>query len=353
MSALTAGPAAGWPLTNGVLTPSSPHSVARLTPAFVTVQEHARQARATHGSQIIEGMGGAGDVVELFGDEGSAKSRLALGLAHALTCERAWGPFKINRNGKVLLLETDMPNAAQGAMAEEFATFGYFNAEELLTLPVDRPNTLYHVESNQRVRRLWVPTSGANEFVAVIVDTWSSLFSVQGDPANAYMEGVVRAVVGQLRNDYPKALLIVLNHTTGQVGEERRSLSPGLRRIATTRYKVVPPSSRDALGRWEKSGTLQADGKFSRSDKLPRRVTLRWDWAEKGDPAPHPTLDDLGPAEWVALFPDVPGLTGAYATRADALRDLARVSGQSFEGLKTAARRHKNPALDGLGGSDG
>jgi AAA domain-containing protein len=330
-------------------TASAGRPARRPSRCLVTVQEHARDARQAVGAQIIEGMGGPGDVVELFGEEGSAKSRLALGMAEALMGKSSWGPFRVNRNGKVLLLETDMPESSQGALVEEFSRAGYFSNNGLLTLPFGRPSTLYHVIGNQAVVSEWVASSVPDDLVAVIVDTWSSSFRVDGGPQNAYMEGVIRAVVAQLRKDYPSALIVALNHTTGEGSlEGPRSLSPGLRRIATTRYRVAPSDQRDARGRWEGHGALVAEGKFSRSDKLPKKVILRWDWQTRGDPAPQPTLEGLGASEWVALFPDIDGLSGKYESRNDALRDLARVSSISFEALKTAQRRHPNPALNAL-----
>ena len=322
---------------------------------FVTIQEHAEQAHDALGPQIIEGMGGPGDVVEIFGDEGSAKTRLALSAARAIIGESTWGPFRISRNGSVLLLETDMSDAALGDMEREFLDADYFSKGDLLTLPCGHPRALYHVESSQSVHRAWVPESVPQDLAAVIIDTWGSLYTCDGGPQNAYLEPIIRAVVGQLREDYPTALLIALNHTTGEGSETGpRSMSPGLRRVATTRYKIVPPkdSGRDGYGRWVESGALQADGKFARSDKLPRKVVLRWDWQENGDPAPYPTLTGLDAAEWVALFPNISGLSGGYTSQRDALRDLSKVSSIPFNTLKTAQRRKPNPRLAAIRGDD-
>ena len=97
--------------------------------SFVTIQVHAEQARDALGGQIIEGMGGPGDVVELFGPEGAAKTRLALSAARAIIGEPTWGPFRINRNGSVLLLYNpgffvDLGVAYQGAPELELDPFG-------------------------------------------------------------------------------------------------------------------------------------------------------------------------------------------------------------------------------------
>ena len=59
---------------------------------FVTIREHAEQARDALGGQIIEGMGGPGDVVELFGPEGAAKTRLALSAARAIIGAMSYSP---------------------------------------------------------------------------------------------------------------------------------------------------------------------------------------------------------------------------------------------------------------------
>lgn len=325
-------------------------------PCLITVQDHAAQVKEALGHEIIAGVGGPGDIVELWGTEGSGKTRVALGLAEALIHKRHWGPFKILKNGPVLFIESDMPEVAHGKMTEEFETAGYFRHRQLYTLPHDVERIVYQVTFDLDVTSFPYDLPEGCLPVAVFVDTWSSIFVASGGASEMHLEGVIRALVAQVRKDFPTALLFTLNHTTNSGDNGRplqRALSPALSRIATTRYRVSPPEGKGAIddhGRWLKPGSLDGIGKFARSGVLPRKIPLTWDW-QQGQPCPLPDVKQMSAASWVHLFPYVEGLKESYSSQRQALQDLSEISGVSVAALKKAHQRDPNVVLQALGGA--